>query len=73
MAFDPKSKTLSFQFDNERAALNFKNWLHEQGEQHYWAWMQEAESWEAGNITGLQFNYHSSATIKVDCGRLDKQ
>ena len=72
MAFDFKGKTLTFEFENERAANHFKVWLCEQGEQDYWTWMECRESEEAGDITGNDFEYHNvtGSIIPVKCGRI---
>lgn len=71
MEFKTKSKTLTFEFENVEAANHFKLWLCESGEQGYWEWMDYYEQEEDGNITGLQFEYHSETpeVIEVKCGR----
>lgn len=70
--FDKHDNKLVFIFDNKEAANHFKAWLCESGEQEYWTWMEEQEQREKGNITGLNFDYHSGdETIPVQCGRRD--
>lgn len=71
--FKLKGKVLTFEFENEAAANHFKTWLCESGEQQYWDWMEYREQEEKGNITGKDFDYWNGATIKVACGRLERQ
>ncbi len=71
MSFTFKGKTLTFEFENEKAANHFKTWLCEQGEQDYWMWMECREQEEKGNITGINFHYQNNDIIDVDCGRKD--
>ncbi len=70
--FRTNSPTLTFNFENEKAAEHFKSWLCGQGEQDYWMWMEYREQEESGDITGIDFDYHSGSVIKATCGRLDK-
>ncbi len=71
--FSNHEETLVFKFENKEAANQFKHWLCGQGEQDYWMWMQEREREMEGNITGLNFNYHSGdETIPVKCGRTEE-
>ena len=71
--FDFKGKKLTFEFDDEAAALHFKHWLCGSGEQQYWDWQTYREEKECGNITGLSFDYQKGAVVKVKCGRLDDE
>jgi len=66
---DGVENELTFKFDSPEAALHFKSWLCEQGEQDYWLWMECQEEDEEGDITGLDFDYWNGPDIKVDCGR----
>ena len=72
-SFEDFNTTLEFQFENHDAALHFKAWLSNQGEQDYWESMRIREEIEKGNITGLSFDYHNGDVIKVKCGRLDEE
>jgi len=37
-------------------------------------WMEWREQEEkTGSITGVNFNYHTNAIVKVECGRLDSE
>ena len=72
--FRSGSSTVTFKFENEEAAHQFKLWLCESGEQSYWDWMTAREEEGTGSITGLTFNYYTgSHEVPVRCGRLDKQ
>ena len=62
---------LTFKFETEEAAKEFKSWLCEQGEQDYWIWMEEQETQKPGKITALEFDYSKSQVIPVKCGRMD--
>lgn len=71
--FDSHSNKLVFEFASKEAANHFKRWLCGQGEQDYWLWMECREDESDGDITGLEFNYHTgNDTIPVECGRMDK-
>lgn len=72
-----KSKTVTIEFDTERAAEHFVKWLDGQGEQNYWDWMVCQEESEDGNITAKSFDYFQggnefapSGVIKTTLGRL---
>lgn len=72
--FDNHSNKLILEFDNKDAANHFKHWLCGQGEQDYWMWMEYREQEDEGNITGIEFNYHTNSdVIKIRCGRMDKE
>ena len=73
MAFEVTGPKLTFEFASEEAAEHFKTWLCESGEQGYWNWMEYREDEDAGNITGLRFDYHNKdgSIIPVECGRPD--
>lgn len=69
--FNGHTNRLTFVFENWEAANCFKHWLCESGEQGYWQWQEYAEAEEAGDITGIDFDYHTdSDEIIVKCGRL---
>ena len=71
--FDPKGKTLTFEFESVEAAKEFKSWLCNAGEQYYWTSMEIAETRKEGPITGLDFDYWKGDTIPVKCGRLSER
>lgn len=72
--FDKHGTVLSFEFDSFEAANHFKTWLCESGEQSYWEWMQYRETEEDGDITGIDFDYHSGTDrIPVKCGRFTSE
>lgn len=59
-------KTLTIEFDNEKALKHFATWLAESGEQDYWTWMEYREQEEpSGNITVTHFDYHQEDTSKA--------
>jgi len=65
------TETLTFQFENVRAAELFKSWMCESGEQQYWEWQTERELDEDGPITGLEFDWWNGSLVIVKCGRFD--
>lgn len=68
--FEKHSETISLAFESYEAAQHFKSWLCESGEQQYWEWMTYREQEENGDITGMQFDYHTGTDlISVKCGR----
>ena len=69
--FEPNSNCLTFQFENDAAARNFKIWLAEGGEQAYWDWVEDYETKEDGPVTGIIFDYWKENIIQVTCGRLN--
>ena len=72
--FEAHSNKLVFEFDNKEAANHFKLWLCDMGEQDYWDWMERTEEHRKGDITGLNFNYHTGTdVIEVKCGRLGRE
>jgi len=75
---------LTIKFDNAEARQHFADWLCEQGEQDYWAWMEVQEQRNDGPITAVEFDYHpqdgrprcgetfiADGMIRARCGRLD--
>jgi hypothetical protein len=48
---------LVIKFHSQAARKHFAEWLSEQGEQNYWAWMEYREQEEPGNIT-VSFDYY---------------
>lgn len=56
---------------------HFLTWLCESGEQQYWNWMEVREEEEKGNITIVDFDYHSSSRfgspVIGHIGRLDDE
>lgn len=68
----PKETLLQIKFANEAAAEHFVSWLSGAGEQDYWLWMECREEMEGGDITAVEFDYHSGdGSIGTICGRLD--
>lgn len=73
---------LTIEFDNVETADHFATWLCEQGEQDYWAWMEQREQEETGDITAM-FDYHKgcfnkgadkqSLIIQATSTRLDRK
>lgn len=73
-----KSKTVTIEFDSERAAEHFAKWLDGHGEQNYWDWMRCREESEEGDITAKSFDYFQggnefapNGVIKTTLGRLN--
>lgn len=65
---------LTFEFANDDAREHFKIWLCESGEQEYWMWMETREQEEDGDITVLEFDYHTEdGVLRTECGRLDER
>jgi hypothetical protein len=72
--FKVKGQKLTFVFGNEKTLNHFKSWLCEQGEQEYWDWMEYREQEEKGNITALEFDYHTGTNhVRTKCGRLNRK
>lgn len=70
-------KEVKFVFDNDLAADHFLVWLCESGEQDYWQWMEYREQEESGDITAVEFDYHTGdgfgvGPVTAVCGRLKK-
>ncbi len=70
-------KQVLIEFDNAEAAKHFASWLCESGEQSYWLWMEYREQEDEGDITAVEFDYHTTPNktfnpnyIKTKCGRL---
>ena len=50
---------ITIEFDNEKAAHHFAEWLCGSGEQEYWMWMEYREQEEEeDDITATSFHYH---------------
>ena len=73
---------ISIEFDNDRAARGFAEWLCGVGEQDYWNYQEYREEDEDGDITATEFHYHGPKdrgkfmcdnTIRTTCSRLDKR
>lgn len=72
-------KEIKFVFDNDEAAKQFVVWLCEQGEQEYWAWMEQVQTRHAGPVTAVNFDYFNNSAnigenpIIATCGRLQSE
>jgi hypothetical protein len=53
-----KKVIIKIEFDNEKAALGFAEWLCGSGEQSYWNYQEYREEDEDGDITAIDFHYH---------------
>lgn len=74
------SVKVEIDFANPEAAEHFVSWLCGSGEQQYWQWMEYREQEEEeGDITALNFDYHSAngkkfgLKVLTTCGRMDKR
>ena len=69
-----KKAQVKINFDNDKVAKHFMNWLSGQGEQDYWLWMECREQEEASDITATNFdNELKTLNVNTHCSRLDKK
>lgn len=65
IGFMSKEKVkLTIEFDNQETLENFASWLCNQGEQDYWEYMRIKETYENGNITAVEIDYHNQDKTK---------